>query len=81
MSTEARRLFDLAIRLSPRARADLAALLIRSLDREEDPDASEAWEKELDRRLAQIESGRAEWISWETLRRRLKGGKRSANAR
>ena len=81
MSSEARQLFDRALRLSPKARADLAAMLIRSLDQERDPDAAEAWEMELDRRLDQIATGRATWVSWETLRRRLGSGKRAASAR
>ena len=74
MGNEARTILGRALKLPPKARADLAALLIRSLDRGTDPDATEAWEKELDRRLDEIESGHAEWVSWEALRRRLKGG-------
>jgi putative addiction module component (TIGR02574 family) len=46
-------------KLSARERAELARFLILSLDEEIDDDAEAAWDAELDRRLAEIESGRA----------------------
>ncbi len=72
MSSEAKRLLNRALQLSPRVRTDLAAMLIRSLDPGRDSGAAEAWEAELDRRLEEIESGRARWVSWGTLRRRVR---------
>jgi putative addiction module component (TIGR02574 family) len=44
--------------LTTQERAELAHFLIRSLDQEEDPGAEAAWEMELARRMADIESGR-----------------------
>jgi putative addiction module component (TIGR02574 family) len=44
-------------RLSADERAELAHYLIESLDDEVDPDAEAAWDTELARRLAEIESG------------------------
>ncbi len=44
--------------LSDAARADLACFLLTSLD-PEDEGAAEAWRKEIDRRVADIRSGKA----------------------
>lgn len=40
-------------------RAELAHLLLQSLDDSQDADAEAAWEQEIARRVAEIESGRA----------------------
>lgn len=45
--------------LSARERARLLKALISDLDAPADPDADEAWLKESERRLAEIESGAA----------------------
>ncbi len=46
--------------LTSQERAELAYFLICSLDgEEEDPDVEVAWDVELDRRAAEIESGKA----------------------
>lgn len=47
-----------AAALSPPERADLAHFLIHSLDQAEDDDVQTAWDAELARRLADIESGK-----------------------
>jgi putative addiction module component (TIGR02574 family) len=44
-------------RLSARERAELAHFLILSLNEGSDEDANVAWDAELDRRAAEIESG------------------------
>jgi putative addiction module component (TIGR02574 family) len=52
----------------PAERARIAAALIRSLDDDEgedDPDADEAWDAELIRRMAEIDSGAVQPISLE----------------
>ena len=43
------------LRLAPRERSHLLARLIASLD--SDPEVEEAWEREADRREAELESG------------------------
>ena len=45
-------------RLSDKERAELAHFLLRSLDEGEDTDAADAWDAELARRAAEIESGK-----------------------
>lgn len=53
-------------------RAELAHLLVQSLDLPADPDAAAAWEQEIQRRLAKIEAGTAQMIDREELRRRMR---------
>lgn len=61
-----------ALRLSDADRARLAHDLVRSLDEPSDPDASEAWEQEISRRLDAIDAGTAVLIDRDELSRRLK---------
>jgi putative addiction module component (TIGR02574 family) len=60
-----------ALRLSDPERAELAHELVKSLDGPVDADAGEAWEKEILRRLAEVDSGTATLIDREELRRRM----------
>src|SRR5205823_2234153 len=59
MSETALQLRSQLAMLSAQDRAELAHFLLRSLDEEADPDAAEAWHRELAERLQQIKSGKA----------------------
>lgn len=48
-----------ALQLDAKARAEIAAQLIASLDGPPDPDAETAWRAEIQRRVAEIEAGTA----------------------
>ena len=61
-----------ALRLDERARAELAAELLASLDGPADPDAEAQWAAEVERRVAAIEAGTAVLEPWEEVRRRIK---------
>jgi hypothetical protein len=61
-----------ALRLDERARAEVAAELLASLDGPADPDAEAQWAAEVERRVASIEAGTAVLESWEEVRRRIK---------
>jgi putative addiction module component (TIGR02574 family) len=61
-----------ALSLSDADRARLAHDLVQSLDAPIDPDAAEAWDQELSRRLDAIEVGTAILIDRDELRQRLK---------
>jgi len=61
-----------ALGLPPRDRADIAGTLIHSLDQGKDARAAEAWAREIDRRLTEIEAGKTKLVSWEGARRRLR---------
>ena len=61
-----------ALRLPESERAELAHSLVVSLDGPADADAGSAWDAEILRRLAEIDSGTAELIDREELRRRMR---------
>jgi putative addiction module component (TIGR02574 family) len=71
MSTHVTELFAQASTLSEEERATLAGLLIESLESEVDPDVEEAWRQEIERRVAELDSGTAQTVPWETVKARL----------
>ena len=71
MSTHVAELFAKASALSDKDRATLAGLLIESLESEIDPDVEEAWRIEIERRLAELDSGAVETVPWEVVRAKL----------
>lgn len=60
-----------ALRLDVKARAELAAELLASLDGPADPDAATAWDKELQRRVNALEAGTEKPESWESAKQRI----------
>ena len=82
MSPKALQLLREALSLPPKARADIAGTLLRSLDVEDDPDVEAAWAVEIERRLRDVQSGKVKLVPWEQVRRRLRAGLRrgAANA-
>jgi putative addiction module component (TIGR02574 family) len=60
-----------ALSLTDDERAELARDLIASLDAPADPDAANAWDAEIARRVAEIDSGTAKLIDRAELRRRI----------
>lgn len=71
MTRTAKALLADALRLDIDSRAELAAELLASLDGPADPDAETAWEAEIERRIAAIESGTAQLEPWEDVKRRI----------
>ncbi len=61
-----------AMHLSSSERADLAHSLIASLDGTADLDADAAWDSEILRRLAEIDSGSATLIDRDEFSRRMR---------
>jgi putative addiction module component (TIGR02574 family) len=72
MSTRADTILDTALALPPDERAWLASELIASLDEGEDADVEAAWAVEIERRIAEVESGEAKTVSWDEARTRIK---------
>jgi putative addiction module component (TIGR02574 family) len=60
-----------ALRLSESARAELATELLASLHGPADADAQQAWEAEIGRRIAAIDSGDMPLESWDDVKRRV----------
>ena len=78
MATNVSELTREALRLSPARRASLARRLLNSLEPKIDKDVEIAWDKEIRRRVAEIESGSARMVPWEKVYRRLKAKTRAA---
>jgi putative addiction module component (TIGR02574 family) len=71
MAKSARELFDEAMKLDPEERATLMRLLIESVDAESEDGVEDAWRVEIERRMAELDSGTAQTIPWEKLRAQL----------
>jgi putative addiction module component (TIGR02574 family) len=65
--------FQQAVQLPERDRATLAGLLIETLDPVSEPGVEAAWSEEIERRVAEIDAGTVELISWEDVRAELFG--------
>lgn len=64
MSRNPAELLREALELPPEGRAALADFLLNSLDTETDPNVEQAWREEIEKRMASIEDGTAETMSW-----------------
>ena len=71
MSRTFTELWKEASELSEQDRADLAGLLIESLEAEPDDDVDAAWAAEITRRVAELDAGTVKSIPWEEVRQRL----------
>lgn len=60
-----------ALQLPPEERADVAKVLIASLDEPEEEGVEAAWLEEVERRLQDVDRGTAELEPWETVRDRI----------
>ena len=59
------------MRLDPEERATLMRLLIETLEAESEEGVDDAWRVEIERRMAELDSGTVQTIPWEELRERL----------
>jgi putative addiction module component (TIGR02574 family) len=71
MSDEVQQFFNSALQLNDHDRAELAGLLLGSLDEGHDADCQAAWSDEIARRLEELTSGAVKPIPWAEVRRRL----------
>ena len=71
MSPEISELLKKALGLPPEARAALADSLLESLDDTVDEGAEEEWNKEIARRIAELDSGKVKPIPWAEARRQI----------
>ena len=71
MTQETKELLKKALSLPVSERADLAGSLIESLDEAHDPSVEAAWEEEIVRRKADVDSGKVRPVSLDEARRRL----------
>ena len=71
MTRDPGKLLKEALKLTPEARAALAASLLESLDETVDEDAEEAWAAEIAKRINELDSGAVTPIPWSEARRRI----------
>ncbi len=73
MATEAiERLRSEIMMLSETERAELAHELIKSLDAPRDNGVEKAWDREILRRIAEVDTGQAKLLDREEFRRRMR---------
>ena len=71
MTLRALELLREALTLSDEERAELAASLIDSLDTNVDAGAESAWNREITRRIEDLDSGKANTVPWEEVQRHI----------
>jgi len=79
MSVTAKHLYEQALDLEADERVELAGWLLSSLDAE-DEGADDAWREEIARRIAEIDSGAVQAVSWGEAREQLFGQHASPHA-
>ena len=73
MATEPlQRLRSEILKLSEAQRAELAHDLIQSLDSPRDDGVEDAWDREIVRRIGEIDAGQAELVDRDEFRRRMR---------
>ena len=70
MTPEVSKLLEQALSLSIEEREALADSLISNLDGKVDEGLRAAWEAEIGRRVAELDSGKAKTMSWAEVRKR-----------
>ena len=71
MSTTMDELLRQALELEPRAREELATLLLESVPTDSPEEVEAAWEATIRRRVRELESGAVKTIPWEEVREKL----------
>ena len=71
MASSPKDLYERAMSLSDQDRAELVGLLLETLDTEEESGVEAAWLKEIDRRIAALDSGSVESVPWSEARARI----------
>lgn len=64
-------LLNEALQLPENERAEVAARLIESLDRDKEAEVDAAWAAEIERRCADLDANRTTTSNWEDVRRRI----------
>jgi putative addiction module component (TIGR02574 family) len=79
MSSEAAKLLETALKMSSTERASIAQALLSSLEDEPDNNVELEWQKEIQKRLREIDSGKIILIPWEEAREKLRASRRASH--
>ncbi|MEK6372108.1 MAG: addiction module protein [Acidobacteriota bacterium] len=71
MTRAVQELYEKAAELSVHDRAELAGLLLESIEEPSDQGVEEAWAAEIERRMAEYRAGRIKTIPWSEVRAHL----------
>jgi putative addiction module component (TIGR02574 family) len=71
MTQQALELLQKALTLPEEERTALVRSLIESLEEVTGQEAKRAWDKEIARRIDELDSGRVKTVSWEEVRQRI----------
>jgi putative addiction module component (TIGR02574 family) len=71
MTNQALELLQKALTLPEEERTELVRSLIESLEEVFDKGVERAWDEEIARRIADLDSGRTKTVSWEEVRKRI----------
>jgi putative addiction module component (TIGR02574 family) len=71
MSEEISELLKTALALPPAARAALAGSLLESLDETVDEGAEAEWQREIARRIQELDSGKVNPVAWAEARQQV----------
>ncbi len=73
MTPDPGKLLEEALKLSPEARAALAASLLESLEEDVDEGVEAAWAEEIAKRIRELDSGVVMPVPWSEARRQILG--------
>ena len=73
MTNHAKALLDQALQLPEDERAEIAAVLFRSLEVVDSEGVEEAWDREIARRLAEIDASEVRLVPWDEAKRQIFG--------
>jgi putative addiction module component (TIGR02574 family) len=71
MAASAKELYERAMSLNDEERAELVGMLLESLEIEDDEGVEAAWLEEIERRLAELDSGAVKPVPWTEVRSRV----------
>lgn len=75
MTTAADNVFQAALQLAEAERAEIAAMLLESIDPGTDADWDEAWDAEIAKRIEDMDQGKVKAVPWAEARRIIAGDK------
>lgn len=68
MAASAKELYERAMSLNDEERAELVGMLLESLEIQDDEGVEAAWLEEIERRVAELDSGAVKTVSWTEVR-------------
>lgn len=71
MAASAKELYERAMCLNDEERAELVGMLLESLEIQDDEGVEAAWLEEIERRVAELDSGAVKTVSWTEVRSKI----------